>query len=111
VDEKEITLLTNGGILGICDDAPVYKGNEINLSVIGVLMENDIKLNAKDIRSNIVISKKELQKKLIFVCGTSGETGKTTVTKNLINNIKELGNYKVGGVKLSGTGCMEDILC
>lgn len=98
-------LLTNGGIVGICDASPVYRKSPLNLKCIGLIAENGEKINLLNLSENITTLPK-----IVIVCGTSGETGKTTVTKDLIKNLKRNSNYKIAGLKLSGTGCMEDIL-
>jgi len=109
LSSAKISLLTNGGIIGICDDAPLYKGMQIELEPIGVLADKESAINIFTQYETVNII--PIEKPLIFVCATSGETGKTTVTKNIIKEIKKINPLlKIAGVKLSGTGCMEDIL-
>jgi len=106
-DTSDVTfhLLTNGGIIGVCDDSPVYRGAPMRLKCLGIINEENVPVNTLNIEDNI-----ERITPIVMVCGTSGETGKTTVSKDIIRYLKRKTDLAVAGIKISGTGCMEDIL-
>lgn len=111
-DEMEYALLTNGGIVGICDESPIYKGKPTRVKCHGIIYYKGEKLNTLRFykENESIQSEDEQYPKLIFVCGTSGETGKTSTARMIINGIAKKEKVKTAGIKVSGTGCMEDIL-
>lgn len=107
---KYFTLLTNGGIVGICDESPIYKGSPTRLECCGLLYYEGEKLNTLNYYKKQEQHFKDVNIPLVLVCGTSGETGKTTTAITLIKQLTENFQLNVAGIKISGTGCMEDIL-
>lgn len=104
----ELSLLTNGGIIGECYDSPSYLGNTLKVKCLGLLEKNGKKINTIEKLDNYPVSIKN-SPPIILVSGTATDAGKTTLSTKLISTLSKKG-VKVGSLKLAGTGCLEDIL-
>lgn len=106
-----IDLLAQGGIVGKSICAGLYE-NAKKMCIVGFCTESDgsiYNINNHMIQLEKLDKHSKEKTQLVFVFGTSAETGKTTLTSKLINGLK---NQKklVAATKLCGTGRLKDKL-
>jgi hypothetical protein len=106
-----LSVLSKSGIVGELDYVPPYLGMKVpEVCFAGVLCRADGKpMTCGDFPK---FSKSRLRstefRAQIVVCGSSAESGKTTLVSGLIRNASRQGR-RVGALKLCGTGRIADI--
>lgn len=102
-------LLTNGGIVGVCDCWPGYMGRPLPLSCLGLLTRDGRPINTTD-RVRDWCPELRRSAPIILVAATSAEAGKTTLSARIIAGLARKHGLRVAATKLAGTGCLEDVL-
>jgi hypothetical protein len=107
--ETDLRLLSNGGIVSIADRSPAYLDEPMPLRSLGVLVEGTETVNTLQ-RARAADSPTPSRLPPIVLVGASAtDSGKTTFASNLIASLTRSG-VRVASAKLSGTGCLEDVL-
>lgn len=102
-------LLTNGGIVGVCEFSPRYMGDAMPLKCLGLLHHNGERLNTVA-RTPYIEGELGATCPIILVAATGTDAGKTTLTSKLIHHLTVHQRSNVASAKLAGTGCLEDVL-
>lgn len=102
---EQLDLLAIGGIVGECQGKESAKTSKIE--VLGFLCYNNEIVNTKKLTKPLTIEQSEIKCKILSVCGTSADVGKTTLATKIIKNLKNK-NYSVAAIKVFGTGRMRD---
>lgn len=109
-DDTDLRLLSNGGIISIADESPAYLGEPMPLRSLGVLVDGTETVNtiarARHRETSPTVGDFP---PLILVGASATDSGKTTFAANLIASLTGAGT-RVASAKLSGTGCLEDVL-
>jgi len=104
----EYHMLSQGGVSGRVCSAPNEFLSPTVVKPIGYLCDADgATVNLRDHAFDIV--KPHCCVPTILVVGSAMDSGKTTAAANLIRGLCRAG-YRVHGGKLTGTGCMRDLL-
>jgi len=104
-----IDLLSSGGVVGICKEAPKVLGSiPTQLNMIGLICKQGKVLNLKVLCSKWD-KKLEPTAPIFLSCGTAAEIGKTTAAKSIIKECFALGLSRIAATKLTGTGRRRDI--
>jgi hypothetical protein len=107
---KSLDLLCNGGIVGNCRNADSWlEGSALKLEAVGLLKDHAGVINVKRL-CNSWDEQLLPSRPIIVVCGTSSETGKTTISGTLIDGFIKLKNLVVASTKVTGTGRLKDLL-
>jgi len=111
----ELELLSVGGIIGKSDCVPSYYGREAltvtieSFPSIGGKVLNTISLNAAKETNGTQHLHAD---RIVWVGGTSAESGKTTFLCHSVAALKRLQpSLKIGALKVAGTGRLKDMLC
>lgn len=109
-DDIDLRLLSNGGIVSIADRSPAYLGDPMPLRSLGVLVHGTETVNTiARARDKAPSPAADGLPPLILVGASATDSGKTTFASNLIASLTRSG-ARVASTKLSGTGCLEDVL-
>jgi hypothetical protein len=100
-------LLSNGGIVGVCDDSPAYLGVPLALRCHGVLTSGGRSVNT--IRRDVDVPPYRVAP-MILVAASATDAGKTTLASRLVAYLTHDHGLRVAAAKLAGTGCLEDVL-
>lgn len=106
-----VNILNIGGICGQCLSANVrYVGsNPFSVKILGALEINGTIAHIKDFAPIRTSSILKAQKKLIVISGTCMNVGKTYTACEVIR-LLTVKKKKVSAAKLTGAGCMRDVL-
>lgn len=100
-------LLSNGGIVGVCDKSPDYMGTPLPLGCHGVLKKDGCTVNTIRLSANGLTGR---TCPLVLVAASATDAGKTTLAARLVASLSRDHDLRVAATKLAGTGCLEDIL-
>lgn len=101
-------LLSNGGIVGTCDDSPAYLGVPLALRCHGVLTSGGRSVNT--MRRAARVPPPYRVAPMILVAASATDAGKTTLASRLVAHLSHDHGLGVAAAKLAGTGCLEDVL-
>lgn len=109
---EEVDLLARSGVVGQVISMNAIKKDPTKIKVLGYVCDEEGKIvNTKDYP--VISPKKEIKKKprakLILVCGTSMNSGKSMAAKACCWALTTLG-HKVRASKVTGTASLKDIL-
>lgn len=109
---EEVDLLARSGLIGIVKTKSAKVIGPTKVKIIGFVCDKEgNRINTKNFP--IVKPKKDVKKKkrakLILVCGTSMNSGKSQAAAACCWSLKSLG-YNVRGTKVTGTASLKDIL-
>lgn len=104
---SELHLLSAGGVVGIKSGMPGRGQEPLALKPLGLVADQDKPVDLIELSGghHKVLAPSA---RIIVVCGTSAEVGKTTTAAGLIRAFANEG-LQVAGTKFSGTGRMRDI--
>jgi hypothetical protein len=111
----EVHLISPSGILGHSKQVPRYQGSDaLTLEVLGLgLTDNGHAANTiEDVRIPSLTRSRDnvWGGRLIVVCGTSAECGKTSAICSGIRAVEsQNSNAKIGALKVCGTGRLRDL--
>ncbi|MBL7054660.1 hypothetical protein ISS05_02795 [Candidatus Woesearchaeota archaeon] len=109
---KEVDLLSRSGMIGIAKTKSSLVIDPTRISILGYVCDEDgNKINTKSYP--LIIPNKEITKKprskMILVCGTSMNCGKSKAAAACVWALSSSG-FKVRGSKITGTSGLKDIL-
>ena len=108
-----LALLAQGGIVGQClwCDEKQRNGQPLEVKVIGFIADSkNTIINIDNIKKNVCEPAITNVKPTFVVFGTSAESGKTTLVKAIVRELKKGRNVQVGCLKVCGTGRLKDKL-
>lgn len=105
---QELHLLSAGGVVGIKSGMPGKGQQPLALKPLGLVADQDKPVDLIEL-SGGHHKALGLSTRIIMVCGTSAEVGKTTTATGLIRAFSNEG-LQAAGTKFSGTGRLRDIL-
>jgi hypothetical protein len=105
--EPTLHLLSNGGIVGECKQSPDYLGRPLPLRYHGALADANGTVNTIRRRAETPVVRLA---PLVLVAASTTDAGKTTLASRLIASLAHDQGLAVAAAKLTGTGCLEDIL-
>jgi len=110
--QEEVDLLARSGLIGIVKNKNSIVADPTRVKVLGYVYNKEgKKVNTKDypIIKPKHTNKKEPRSKMILICGTSMNSGKSMAAAACCWALKNLG-YKVRASKITGTASLKDIL-
>jgi hypothetical protein len=113
VEQPLMHLLSNGGIVGVAEEAPAYLAPALPVRCHGVLTRDGLTVNTirrARARGSGSGSPDGARPPIVLVAASGTDAGKTTLTSRLIASLVQDHAMTVGAAKLAGTGCLEDIL-
>ncbi|GAC1461513.1 MAG: DUF1611 domain-containing protein [Ktedonobacterales bacterium] len=100
-------MLSMGGLCGMVESKHTSVGDPSKLRLLGAIGDADGRpLNLRNFA--LAPAATEGQPRVIVVCGTSMDAGKTYTTMSLIVGLRRQG-HKVAGIKLTGTAAGRDL--
>ncbi len=103
-----IHILNLGGVLGRCTSQHRDLGRALEVEVLGMAVRDGKPVNIRD-GALAPESTLNFTAPLVMIAGTCMNSGKTTVSSELIRRFTQFG-HKVAGAKLSGVACLRDTL-
>lgn len=109
---EDYDLLAVGGIIGRCTSAPQYLGPPTKVRILGGISDGGPGGSLCSTLPSVkrtVEDELRLRSRLILVCGTAAEAGKTTFAANLVHHLAHRQSRRVAVAKLAGTGRLRDL--
>ncbi len=106
-NEDRCDLLSMGGVCGTVETRHAKAAEPSKLRLLGMIGDDDrTPLRLRNFRLDAEVTSS--QPRILVVCGTSMDAGKTHIALSIIMGLRRQGN-RVGAIKLTGTATGKDI--